>query len=118
MVTVRMSTKYIKKTGTTVLEKIAKLNKVMTGPEAVYRELNQEEDPSQRPRNTKQIKNKKYFESQKENTKNQAGASMYKKNLADNVQILENMVHSHPLSSRSSIIKMRHQLQLCIPQTK
>ena len=51
----------------------------MTGPEAAYRELNQEEDPSQRPRNTKQIKNKKYFESQKENTKNQAGASMYKK---------------------------------------
>ena len=71
--------KIYKKTGTTVLEKIAKLNKVMTGPEAVYRELNQEEDPSQRPRNTKQIKNKKYFESQKENTKNHAGASMYKK---------------------------------------
>ena len=49
----------------------------MTGPEAVYRELNQEEDPSQRPRNTKQIKYN--FESQKENTKNQAGASIYTK---------------------------------------
>ena len=46
--------------GTTILKKLARLNEV-TEPDAVYRE----EDPCQRPRNTKQIKNKKCCENKR-----------------------------------------------------
>ena len=82
------------KTGSQVLDNISSLNRVVTGPEAVYRQLNKNEEPQDRARNTKQVKNKKYYEKRKENM--QKSSSSYTRNLADNIQMLENMVHTHP----------------------
>ena len=64
------------------------------GTQAIYRKMCREEEIEFQPRKTKQIKNIKYKEQRKE--RSTQGLPIYSQNLADNVQVLENMVHQHP----------------------
>ena len=83
------------KTPSSVLTNISNLNKLMAGPEAIYQKMNREEEFCDRPKDTKQIRNKKYNEAKKEHLRENPSIT-FRKNLADHIQVLENMVHNHP----------------------
>jgi hypothetical protein len=81
------------KTPGAVMDNIAALNKVLPGPETIYRKMNKEEKFQNRAKDTKQIRNKKCYEKRREHLKE--NPSTFRKNFADNVQLLENMTHTH-----------------------
>ena len=90
----RYSSSDYTKTPASVLTNIAAKCKNNAGPQAIYRKMCREEEIEFQPRKTKQIKNIKYKEQRKE--RSAQGLPIYRQNLADNVQVLENMVHQHP----------------------
>ena len=75
-----------------VLETIATKAK-LSNPQNVYNDMvNNTMTEVNKPMDTKQIKNKKYYEKKKDQGSNEG----YKRNFADNVIRVENMVHTHP----------------------
>lgn len=77
-----------------VMQNISQKSIYMTPKNTYAAMLREDEDEYMRPQNIKQIKNKKYRDKRKRMT--DMGHTMYAKNFADNVQRVENMVHSHP----------------------